>query len=77
MIFPLYRKYPNDTSIFKITSAEAFEELKRTANRWALHEFQAKIHPDRVFIQDMMEMNSAFWVESSEAEWLMAMAKSH
>jgi hypothetical protein len=67
--FPLFRKYPNNKSFFKITDEDRFEELKRTGPLKDHFEFKAKIHPDRVFIQDMIEMTNGFWVESSAEEW--------
>lgn len=70
MEFPIYRKYNNNKSFFKIDSLDHFTELKLTGKRVEKHSFQAKIHPDRVFIQDMIEMLGGHWVESSEEEFL-------
>lgn len=69
MTFPIYRKYPNNKSFFKITSTARFEEVKLTGPRAELHIFEAKIFPDRQFIQDMIDMQGGFWVESSEKEF--------
>ena len=69
MTFPIYRKYPNNKSFFRIASAERFEEVKITGSRAERHVFEAKIFPDRQFIQDMIDMRGGFWVESSEAEF--------
>lgn len=69
MTFPIYRKYPDNKSFFKITSAERFEEVKLTGTRAALHVFEAKIFPDRQFIQDMIDIQGGFWVESSKDEF--------
>jgi len=34
-----------------------------------LHHFEAKILPDRNFIQDMIGMNNGFWMESDAQEF--------
>ncbi|MEZ4722647.1 MAG: hypothetical protein R2813_12300 [Flavobacteriales bacterium] len=67
--FPVYRKYSNGKSLFKIISETRFDELKLTGKLVQLHEFEAKIYPDRQLIQDMIEMKNGFWEESSETEF--------
>jgi hypothetical protein len=69
MNFPIYRKYYNDKSFFKINSSKHFLELKITGSQKEEFEFKAKIHPDRVFIQDMIAMENGHWVESSAEEF--------
>lgn len=67
--FPIYRKYDNDKSFFRIDSVEHFIELKLTGKLKEKFEFKAKIHPDRVFIQDMISMENGHWVESTKEEF--------
>lgn len=69
MQFPVYRKYINGMSLFKITSYERFQEIKTTGSKTDLHYFQAKIHPDRMLIKDMLEMKDGHWIESSAEEF--------
>lgn len=69
MNFPVYRKYPNNKSFFKIVDADRFQEIKITGKLVELHHFEAKILPDRNFIQDMIAMDNAFWVQSSAEEF--------
>ena len=69
MSYPVYRKYPNHKSFFKITSAEHFEEIKLTGALAEMHVFKANIHPDRLFIQDMIDMREGHWEQSSEQEF--------
>ncbi len=69
MNFPIYRKYDNDKSFFKITSSEHFLELKITGSQKEEFEFKVNIHPDRIFIQDMIAMENRHWVESSAEEF--------
>ncbi|NQV52776.1 MAG: hypothetical protein HQ500_06315 [Flavobacteriales bacterium] len=74
MRFPLYRKYPNDLSFFKILDDSHFIEVKRTGKSADVHHFEAKILPDRNFIQDMLNMEGGFWVESSPEEFSLHLA---
>lgn len=69
MEFPVYRKYANNKSYFKITSETRFDELKVTGKLIERYPFEAKIYPDRVFIQDMLAMENDHWIESSEKEF--------
>lgn len=69
MNFPLYRKYTNGKSFFKIVSETRFEEIKLTGKQAELCVFEAKIFPDRQLIQDMIAMSGGFWLESTEAEF--------
>ncbi len=69
MEYPVYRKYPNDKSFFKINSESHFDELKLTGDKAEIHHFEAKIHPDRVFIQDMIAMENEHWTASTAKEF--------
>lgn len=69
MHFPVYRKYPNQKSFFKIVDDRHFVEVKVTGARIDVHHFEAKILPDRNFIQDMLSMHGGYWVESDETEF--------
>ncbi|MBL4651647.1 MAG: hypothetical protein JKY53_02125 [Flavobacteriales bacterium] len=67
--FPVYRKYTNNKVFFKILSFREFEELTIGASGVSRQVIKAKIHPDRVRIQDMLSNHGGYWVESSEDEW--------
>lgn len=69
MEFPVYRKYNNGQSLFKIESETLFIELKKLGNRWEQYEFQASIFPDRQLISDMIEKRHGHWIDSSEEEF--------
>jgi hypothetical protein len=70
MEFPQYRKYPNDKSFFRIESPEAFTELKRMGSKhYSIHHQRAEIHPDRMYIMDMLQMQDAHWVISTQSEF--------
>lgn len=68
MDFPQYRKYPNNKSYFKVLSAEAFEEIQILGKHRFTTRFEAKIHPDRVMIQDMLAAEGN-WVVIDESEY--------
>jgi len=67
--FPVYRKYKNKLSYFKINSDSNFEEIKIMANQGSIHTFNAKILPDRNFIYDMLYNYNEHWEESNELEF--------
>lgn len=67
--FPVYRKYKNEKSFFKITSSSSFEEITLMKNKATLHLFEAKILPDRNYILDMIYNYEQYWSLSSEKEF--------
>ena len=69
MDFPIYRKYPNNKSFFKIVDIDYFEEIKVTGRLFEIHQFKAKILPDRNFIKDMISMDDDYWVDSTSEEF--------
>lgn len=65
----MYRKYANDKSFFKIVSPEKFEEKQVVGRKVFHHIIEAKIYPDKLRIQDMIENTNNQWLESSEEEY--------
>ncbi|HET6245751.1 MAG: hypothetical protein H0V01_05040 [Bacteroidetes bacterium] len=51
--FPVYIKYSDNKSWFKINSVNEFEELKVSGKYYSVITYQAKILPDRNFIYDL------------------------
>ena len=74
MKFPVYRKYPNGLSFFKVMDDRHFMEVKLTGKFAAVHHFEAKILPDMNFIQDMLSLAGGHWEESSAEEFQQALA---
>lgn len=68
-MFPIYRKYANERSYFKIESSERFVEIKLTGSLVEEHVFEARIFPDRQLIQDMMDEKDGHWLACSEEEF--------
>ncbi len=67
--YPIYRKYKNNKSYFKIISKEEFEEIQVLGNTYTLHHFKAKILPDRNLIEDLSINYEAYCNVISEKEY--------
>lgn len=67
--YPIYRKYKNNKSYFKIISKEEFEEIQALGNAYTLHHFKAKILPDRNLIEDLSINYEAYCDVISENEY--------
>lgn len=67
--YPIYRKYKNNKSYFKIISKEEFEEIQVLGNTYTLYHFKAKILPDRNLIEDLSINYEAYCDVISEKEY--------
>lgn len=67
MGFPQYRKYKNNASFFIIHDESRFTEYKLENHQFKAYHFEAKILPDRNYIQDMLNDYELYW-EKIEAE---------
>lgn len=54
-MFPVFLKYKQHATYFKINSLNQFDELRILGNYFNLLKHDAKILPDRVFIADLLE----------------------
>lgn len=63
MKYPVYRKYSNNKSYFKVLDENHFEEIQILGSRYLLYSFEAKILPDRNLMHDMIEMSGGGWEE--------------
>ena len=68
-VFPLYRKYSNNKSYFKVLSEDTFEEIQILGKHYLLNHFKAKILPDRYLIKDMINLFEGRWEEIEEKEY--------
>lgn len=66
MDFPVYRRYLNDRSYFKIESSSVFEELTITGRCFSLNKIETKTLPERNFLSDMLFNYKDHWIEISE-----------
>lgn len=60
IVFPVYRKYADNKTYFMVKNYHEMEELKIIGKRFLLTQMVVKIHPDRVLINDIINMNSPF-----------------
>ncbi len=61
MEFPQFRKYKNNLSYFKIHSFESFTEWKLNGTKLEEIKIEAKILPDRNYINDMLTNYEPYW----------------
>jgi hypothetical protein len=57
MIFPVFRKYSDNLTYFRIDSDSEFIELKRLGNYFSKTKVTAKIFTDKVYIKDLIDCN--------------------
>ncbi len=73
MTYPIYRKYNDGLTYFKITSDAEFQELKRQGKYYSLSNFRCKNHPDRVFMNDLIACSDGYILASNESEFLQTL----
>jgi hypothetical protein len=66
-LFPIYRKYKNSNTFFKIISENRFEEITFIGEKAFLYIIEAKQYPEYLRIQDMINCQDNIW-ESLEEE---------
>lgn len=69
MQFPIFRKYTNEKSYFIIETENSFTEYKINPGGLEIHKIEAKILPDRIFIQDMIDLKDGHWLSIEELEF--------
>ena len=52
--YPQYRRYKNGLSYFKILSSVLCEEIKVIGSKRLTYTIEAKQHPEKVFINDLL-----------------------
>jgi hypothetical protein len=67
--YPVYRKYHNGLSWFKITGPRAFVEIRKMGSRYLVSHHETKILPERVMLNDLLHDYSAFAVEIEQSEY--------
>ncbi|PBQ31695.1 hypothetical protein CNR22_07905 [Sphingobacteriaceae bacterium] len=70
MHFPVYRKYKNNKSYFKIIHSRLFEEIQIIGSKKIIKQTEAKLFPEVLFIQDMLLRYSDMADEINEEEYL-------
>lgn len=59
IIFPVYRKYKNNKSYFKISDKENFQEIKVIGSRYFVSNIKAKLYPEKMFILSLLSVEEA------------------
>lgn len=68
--FPVYRKYKNNKSYFKIIQANLFEEIQLIGSKKVVKQTEAKQYPEMFFIRDLVLDYSEMALEITEDEYL-------
>ena len=67
--YPLYRKYSNNKTFFKVLSQSQFEEIQVLGTKISHQVFTTQILPDRNYISDLIKNDNGHWVMCSENEF--------
>lgn len=67
--FPVYRKYTNNNTYFKILSENEFEELQFIGSQPHLFTITAHQYPERLRIMDMIACKDEIWEPILEEEY--------
>jgi hypothetical protein len=70
MDFPVYRKYKNNKSYFKIIHPRLFEEIQVIGSKKIVKQTEAKLFPEVTFVRDLLVNYSEMAEEISETEYL-------
>ncbi len=73
--FPVYRKYKNNTSYFKILSRDQFEEIQIIGSKAKLNRIIANQFPEINHIYDLVYNHEGLGLEITENEYLEAFKK--
>jgi hypothetical protein len=70
--FPVYRKYKNNKSYFKIIQADLFEEIQIIGSKKIVKQTKATQYPEMVFIRDLVFNYTEMALEITEEEYLQS-----
>jgi len=68
--FPVYRKYKNNKSYFKIIQPKLFEEIQVIGSKKVIKLIEAHQFPEMLFIRDLVFNYSEMADEITEEEYL-------
>ena len=74
--FPVYRKYKNNRSYFKIVSRNQFEEIQIIGTQTKLTMITANQFPEMNHIYDLVYNREGLGLEITENEYLEALKKA-
>lgn len=67
--FPVYRKYKNNKSYFKIINAHEFEQIQVVGAKKIVSHTEAKLFPEMSFVRDLIFNYEEMAVEIGEREY--------
>ena len=67
--YPIFRKYDNNRSFFKVVSPTQFIEIQVMGSTYFRYEMNAKILPDFHLINDMISKHNGHWISCTEIEF--------
>lgn len=67
--FPVYRKYKNNRNYFKIINAETFEEIRMVGEKKLISLTEAKLFPEKSFLNDLLFNYQEFAEEIGAKEY--------
>lgn len=68
--FPVYRKYKNNKSYFKIINPQHFEQVQIVGAKKFISQTEAKLFPEMSFVRDLLFNYEEMAVEIEEREYL-------
>ena len=68
--FPVYRKYKNNKSYFKIIQPDLFEEIQLIGSKKIVKQTKALQYPEMLFIQDLIFNYTEMALKITEMEYL-------
>lgn len=69
--FPVYRRYKNNASYFKIINPLQFEEIQRIGSKKIIRQTEAKLYPEKMFLHDLVYNYHEMAEEITEQEYLL------
>jgi hypothetical protein len=67
--FPLYRKFSDNKTFYKIHSPKNFLEIKLMGKYYFKNEIEAKRFPEILLIDDMIKLEVGAWIAIDESEF--------
>jgi hypothetical protein len=67
--FPLYRKFSDNKTFYKIHSPKSFLEIKLMGKFYFRNEIEAKQFPEMLLINDMIKLEVGEWIAIDENEF--------
>jgi hypothetical protein len=68
--FPVYRQYPGGKSVFKLLNERSFIERQKMGDKYFEHSVEAKVYPDFLLIQDMIDLVEDRFESAGESDFL-------